>query len=180
MHAAIHRSTIDRMKSPEPRMVFMSLALVGLGSLTGAFLDRLSFPHVANVFNTCASSRQFLVEFRVSGGVSQKERMLVRGEPFYQGTVTLTIDGKAMGELYGNISARRYLCEGNHEAKVTYKENGEPRERKVDFAVSRPSLLYVIHVSTVEEETADLQLLNYEPDDPRAVALNSRSEEKQQ
>ena len=156
----------------------MSLALVGLGSLTGAFVDRLSFPHVAIIFNTCASSRQFLVEFRTYDGASQKERMLVRGEPFYVGSVALRVDGKDMGALYGNIAARRYFCEGNHEAEVIYKENNKMRKHKIEFAVSRPSLFYMSLVSGGEERTVDLQLLTYPPDDPRAVALNSRSEEK--
>jgi hypothetical protein len=49
---------MDRMSAPEPRVILMSVALVGIGSFAGAFLDRLSFPRVSRLFTTCASTKQ--------------------------------------------------------------------------------------------------------------------------
>jgi hypothetical protein len=163
-------------RSPEPRIVFMSVALVGIGSMAGAFLDRLSFPHVAQLFNTCASSKQFIVEFRKDGyywqaypkgtGISS----IVRD-------VKLDMDGIQVGSL-GKTGLRRFLCEGKHTAHVRYPSvDGEMEMHTIDFAVSRPSLFQVYQARAGERAEADcrsgesctstvwMDLSPYEPDD---------------
>lgn len=174
---------MDRMRRPEARAVLLSVALVGIGSMGGAFLDRLSFPHVARMFNTCASSKQFLTEFRLpnygywmsSQLVSPSMATIVLG-------VSLEVDGKSLGSLAAGGSVRYFLCEGNHRARVGYRANGDNttlETHTADFAVSRPSLFELRQVQIPERDSSDcnsaepcdqkiqLTLSPYEPDDPK-------------
>jgi hypothetical protein len=162
------------MRAPESRTVFMSVALIGIGSIAGAFLDRLSFQHVAQLFNTCASSKQFIVEFR-------KEGYYWQAYPNATGIGTLVrdaeldVDGIEVGSL-GDTGLRRFLCEGNHTAHVRYPGvDGETETHTIDFAVSRPSLFEVSQSRSDDRTEADcrsctstvwMHLSPYGPDDP--------------
>jgi hypothetical protein len=164
------------MRAPESRTVLMSVIFVGIGSITGAFLDRLSFPHVAQLFNTCASSKQFVVEFR--NGTNYWEAYWP-GTGIQNGIVEpkLDVDGIQLG-AFADAPARRFLCEGNHTVHVRYPgTDGEPEIHTVDFAVSRPSIFHVSQSQADERKDADcnsavpctsmvrLILSPYEPDD---------------
>jgi hypothetical protein len=170
------RSKMNAMRATESRTVFMSVALVGIGSLAGAFLDRLSFPHVAHLFNTCASSRQFIVEFRKDAYYWQAYPR-GSGIPSAVRDVKLDVDGIQVGSL-GETGLRRFLCEGNHTAQVRYPGgDGEMETHTLDFAVSRPSLFQVYQARMDEHREADcvssapctstvwMDLSPYEPDD---------------
>ena len=86
------------MKHPEPRFIVMSVALIGIGSMAGAFLDRLSFSHISRIFNTCASSKQFLVEFRQERDYWQAYRTDMGSLALSSGP-TLEVDGVLIGPL---------------------------------------------------------------------------------
>lgn len=170
------------MRSSEPRTVFMSIALVGIGSMAGAFLDRLSFPHVAQIFNTCASSRQFVVEFRVVDGPSSQRIPGLIGMPFGHEQATLDVDGQRVGAFGEYLPPlRRFLCEGNHKARIEYSPFADRMEtHEVAFAVARPSLFHVTENSSYNSKAPTcvsdnqchydlgLELSPYEPDDPKA------------
>lgn len=158
---------------PAPRAVSLSLALVGIGSFAGALLDRLSFPHVAQIFTTCASSRQFLVEFRIKRD-SRQWTALREGEQsggIPVSSMTIDVDGKRIGRIGYDESARYYVCEGNHRARISYSAafvEGVTETRDMDFAVSRPSLIYLEQVSERDGGHAlAYELSGYEPDDPK-------------
>jgi hypothetical protein len=133
------------MHAPEPRTVFMSIALVGIGSLTGAFLDRLSFPRVSRLLNVCASSKQFMVEFRTDEHHAYGTMIPgVSGNPLNAYETTLEVDGTRIGELALYGSLRHFFCEGNHRARIRYAgPHDEKLEHVVDFAVSRASLFHI-------------------------------------
>ena len=154
----------------------MAVALVGIGSMAGAFLDRLSFPHVAQLFNTCASSKQFITEFR-KDGYYWAAYPQGTGIPWAVHDVNLDVDGIQAGSL-GDAPLRKFFCEGNHTAYVRYQGfDGERETHKVDFAVSRPSLFHISQARADERRDADcnsavpctstvwFQLSPYEPDD---------------
>lgn len=160
--------------------MFLSLAMVGIGSFAGALIDRLSFPHVARIFDTCASSRQFLVEFRTDEHAPEGTSIpgLVR-RPLNVPEVTLEADGVKIGDLERYDSVRHFLCEGNHKARLRYIDyRGDKFEHAVDFAVSRPSLFHVTASSVYPPEVSAtcvskkscpeniaLELSPWEPDD---------------
>jgi hypothetical protein len=172
---------MDRMRRPESRIVLMSVVLVGVGSFAGAFLDRLSFPHMAQIFNTCASSEQFLVEFRTD---EKRASQAIPGLiwDLLGRAATIEVDGVKIGEVGGYFPLRRFVCEGNHTAKIRYTEfEDHTAEHKLDFAVSRPTLFYVTKrwlsgddksPSCVSEQPCRwdiaFELSAYEPDDPKA------------
>jgi len=166
------------MRTPEPRTILMSVALVAIGSIAGALLDRMSFPHVARLFNTCASSKQFLVEFR------EPERSWVAYPP-YAGPpkgpleVTLDVDGVPIGTL-GDAALRYFLCEGNHRAHIRYPGYDDKTvTHTIPFAVSRQSLFLIYQQQGTDTEIAKcdseeecyekvyFQFSPYEPDDPK-------------
>jgi hypothetical protein len=177
------RSTMNRMRRPENRVVLMSLAFVGIGSFAGALLDRLSFPRISRVLNVCASSKQFIVEFRTNERTSYGDGIPgLFGRPLNWG-VTLEVDGTRVGELprYGFL--RRFFCEGNHRARIRYPiySDQNVQEHAVDFAVSRPSLFHLTEIDLPPNlrsatcvsgsrcgSNVDLELSPYGPDDPRA------------
>ncbi len=175
------RSKIDRMRRPETRVVLLSIALVAIGSITGALLQRLSFPRVSRLFNTCASSKQFIVEFRINEPRPYGTRIPgLFGEPLNTWGLTLEVDGARIGELNLYGSLRHFFCEGNHKAHIRYNGHGnETLEHAVDFAVSRPSLFHVTAERVGENSTTCVsevpcwenvafELSPYEPDDQRA------------
>ena len=170
---------MDRMKHPEPRFIVMSVALIGIGSMAGAFLDRLSFPHISRIFNTCASSKQFLVEFRQERDYWQAYRTDMGSLALSSGP-TLEVDGVLIGPLSYWKPLRHFFCEGNHTAHVRYSGlDGQTETQTIDFAVSRPSLFQVSQEEVrrgqpIDCNSADpctsgvgLQLSPYEPDDPK-------------
>jgi len=165
------------MRIPKPRVILISVALVAIGSIAGALLDRMSFPHVARLFNTCASSKQFLVEFRRQNWYWQ-EYSATRISTVV-GEVTLDVDGIPIGTL-GEQALRYFLCEGNHQAHVLYKDDeGKTVAHTVALAVSRPSLFLISEQMGTESEIAKcdsvrecyetvyFQFSPYEPDDPK-------------
>lgn len=178
---------MDRMKHPEPRIVLMSVALLGIGSMAGILLERLSLPHVARFFNTCASSKQFIVEFRKEGRYWQAyppgagTAVLVSGP-------TLDVDGVLIGHLSDGEALRHFFCEGNHSAHVRYSvSDGKMETHTIDFAVSRPSLFHVWQAGSNESDPIDcrsddpctstvgFRLSPYEPDDPEVRVLPPES-----
>jgi len=93
--------------------------------------------------------------------------------------VTLDVDGIPIGTL-GDEALRYFLCEGNHQAHVRYKDDeGKNVAHTVAFAVSRPSLFLIYERMGSEAEIADcaserecyervsFQFSPYEPDDPK-------------
>jgi hypothetical protein len=180
---------MDRMRSPEPRIILMSVALIGIGSMTGAFLDRLSFPRVSRIFNTCASSKQFLVEFRQERDYWQAYRTGMGSLALSSGP-TLEVDGVLVGPLSYWKPLRHFFCEGNHTAHVRYSgSDGQTETHTIEFAVSRPSLFQlsqeeVRSAKAMDCNSADpctsgvgLQLSPYEPDDPN-VRVYPREESR--
>jgi hypothetical protein len=115
-----------------------------------------SLPRVGHHLIGCASSRQFLVEFRLYNSESEPpirgldSRSL--GRPF-----TLTVDGEALGYVpWPGPGIRRFLCEGNHEALIQFaRPPGDTwEEHRVIFAVSRTSLFHGTQWARDENEPA--------------------------
>jgi hypothetical protein len=174
------RSTMDRMKAPDPRIVLMAVALVGVGSFAGAFLDRLSFPRMSRMLNVCASSKQFIVEFRIDEPHYYGERIpALLGEPLNVARLAIEVDGVSIGDMERYGSIRHFVCEGNHRARVRYPSDirGETEEHEIEFAVSRPSLFHItgrnvysneVSTTCVPEarcrENVALELSPWEPD----------------
>jgi hypothetical protein len=166
------------MKAPEPRTVFMSVALIGIGSLTGAFLDRISFPRVAQLFTTCASSKQFVVEFRIRDWLRPWGERIpgLLADPVLADDATMEVDGIHIGELGEYRPLRHFLCEGNHRARMSFSVGPHLRQvHVIDFAVARPSLFHVTQQLSSDSETCAgdepcnrtlfFELSAYEPDD---------------
>src|ERR1035438_4258679 len=168
------------MRAPESRVVVMSVVLVGIGSMAGDFLDRLSFPHVAQLFTTCASSKQFMTEFRIDERRPYGSPIPgLSGEPLNVFEATVEVDGQRIGELERYGSLRHFFCEGNHRVRIHYSGPREEKlEHAIDVAVSRPSLFHVTASRIYQNETSTtcvsevpcwenvaLELSPWEPDD---------------
>jgi hypothetical protein len=148
----------------------------------GAFLNRLSFPQVAQLFNACASSKQFITEFRIDERHYYGESIPgLSGQPLNAWAVTIEVDGTRAGELQQYGSLRHYFCEGNHQARIRFPSgpNSEVVEHEIDFAVSRPSLFHItadpiysqnqVSITCISEarcgENLAFELSPWEPDD---------------
>jgi hypothetical protein len=102
-----------------------------------------SFPRVAQLFNTCPSSKPFIVEFRIDERHPYGTGIPgLFGETLNVATLTLEVDGERLDEQERFGSIRRFLCEGDHRACIRYLSAppDEKVEQAVDFAVPRPSL----------------------------------------
>jgi hypothetical protein len=172
---------IDPMKRPA-RVLLMSVVLIGIGSMAGALLERLSFPRVARIFNTCASTKQFIVEFRTDEWhyhYGERTPGLI-GKPFPYLPATLEIDGSRIGQIESDVQLRHFLCEGNHQARLIFGDyRGSLQQHVIDFAVSRPSLFHLTegdYLAKNETGTCvsgnpcidrrlQLELSAYDPDD---------------
>lgn len=158
-----------------------AVALLAMGFCGGMFFSRPGHPVIMQLASrmSCASSKQFLVEFRVRDVGNR------RGN-FYalEHSAELEVDGERLGWLsYSNDEQglRRFLCEGNHIAQFTVQtgllQNAAKEVHRVEFAVSRPSLFHAkewptdVSTSCVSgdpcQRTIELQLSPYEPDDPK-------------
>jgi hypothetical protein len=177
---------MDAMRSPEPGTVFMSIALIGVGSFAGAFLDRLSFPRMSRVLNVCASSKQFMVEFRIDEPHYYGEGIFgVRGEPLNVQFLKLEVDSAPLEEMGKYSAIRHFFCEGNHRVRIRYLGyHGEEIEHALDFAVSRPSLFHITARSLYSTEVSAtcvskarcgenvaFELSPWEPDDMKVRML---------
>lgn len=161
----------------EPRFPVMAVGLIIFGLALGAFLSQLSFPHISRAFNTCASSKQFLVEFRRVGA----ERWSTYGDggPYLLlSSPVMDVDGVSLGTISDGGSIRRFLCEGNHTAHISYPgPNGDVETHTLEFAVSRASLFEVTQTEKQPDGDCNsarpctskvwFQLSAYEPDDPK-------------
>ena len=166
----------------------IAVALVGAGILAGALFWR-GEPAIAQVAYrfSCASSRQYLVEFRILDGEGSRFYGLF-GPALTEQGVALAVDGKSLGELpaYGP-AIRWFECEGNHVAKVSIRRAEGAvvpnEEHRVEFAVSRPSLFRLTYSSASDKYPSTscisdtcsrnvyLELSPFEPDDPTVRVL---------
>jgi hypothetical protein len=166
------------------RRIWLALgatALLAIGFSGGMFYSRPGHPAIVQLVSrlSCASSKQFVVEFRVRDVTARHtSSALVH-------SAELEVDGERLGWLlYSNdeVGLRRFLCEGNHIAQLTVETalyNTPLEVHRVEFAVSRPSLFHAKEwdvdkghstscVSTDPcQRTVDLELSPYEPDDPK-------------
>jgi hypothetical protein len=110
------------MKVPSPKVTIPAVVLLVLISLTilaGVFLKGSVVMKVAHKLNVCASSRQFLVDFRMpTEGVANPYLGPNLGP--LRRPVSLEIDGEKFEMLSEATPVRRFLCEGNHEARLTF------------------------------------------------------------
>lgn len=96
---------------------------------------------------SCVSDKQFITEFRLrDANLYAAVPGLVRAS-LNQPEVLLEIDGKARGKLSQIFDPpiREFLCEGTHEAVLSFPSNWppHPKERhRIRFLVSRPSLFH--------------------------------------
>src|ERR1700685_4261917 len=101
------------------RRVWMAsgaVALLAIGFCGGMFFSRPGHPAIMQLTSrmSCASSRQFIVEFRVGDGKGRRMRYVL-SHP-----AELEVDGERLGTLSGwedEQGLRRFLCEGNHIAQ---------------------------------------------------------------
>jgi len=175
---------MDRMSRPEPRTILMSVVLVAIGSFAGALLDRLSFAHVARLLNTCASSKQFLVEVRIYDGRRSPRTPGLTGAPL-EAEPAVEVDGVRLGGIsLDGPPIRHFLCEGNHRARIRFVTADNRTEiHEIDFAVARPSLFHLTRSSARTKDPGtcvsddpcstpvDMELSAYEPDDPKVRVL---------
>jgi hypothetical protein len=166
------------------RSALLIIALVAIGCMVGAFLDRVSLPPFARAFNVCASGKQFIVEFRVYDGNRFVDRIPGLSQVPLKSDATLEVDGVKVGSLEEvGLPLRKYLCEGNHKAILRIPDDirgGDREVHEVEFAVSRPSLFHVTQGYQGPDSTKTcvfgvhctdriaLELSPYEPDDLRA------------
>jgi hypothetical protein len=163
-------------------MASSAIALLAMGFCGGMFFSRPGHPVMLQIASrmSCASPKQFVVEFRVGDGKGKRMRYAL-SHP-----ADLEVDGERLGTLSGwedEQGLRRFLCEGNHIAQLTVETglyNTPPEVHRVEFAVSRPSLFHAKESAAFNEEpstscvsrdpcrrTVDLELSPYEPDDPK-------------
>ena len=167
------------MKQPESRVILIAAGLLGLGIVGGVLLEKPSFPAMSRPFTVSASSKQFVVEFRVYGWDAEEHPPGLHGNHL-DGTAMLDVDGERLGEIGKHEGPiRRFLYEGNHRARLIYPRahnNGETHV--VDFAVARPSLFYLTQEPGEDDEGTCVsknpcfrkiafELSAYEPDDPK-------------
>jgi hypothetical protein len=170
-------------------MALGAVALLAMGFCGGMFFSRSMHPAMVQLASrlSCASSRQFLVEFRVH---DSKVRYMGDEEMELRPSAELEVDGAPVGILSTSPAGdeetlRRFLCEGNHIAQLTIDtgsgQNAPAEVHRVEFAVSRPSLFHVKErqAYTVKpsascvsgddtcRRTVSLELSPYEPDDPK-------------
>jgi len=68
----------------------------------------------------------------------------------------LEIDGEKSGVLSEGTPLRRFLCEGNHEARLSFElrvDSDEREEHRLEFALSRASLFDVVEANGDAEES---------------------------
>ncbi len=182
------------MKVPSPKVTIPAIVLVVLLSLTylaGVFFKGSVVMKPAHKLNVCASSRQFLVEFRMpTEGVANP----YLGPSFapLRRSVNLEIDGEKYGTLSEGTPVRRFLCEGNHEARLAFQpryDSDEMEDHRLDFALSRASLFDVVEASGEKSCILDrdrcttnmgMVLESIDPDDVSARALSPLEEIRKQ
>jgi hypothetical protein len=155
--------------------LLFGLVIAGIfaaGCFVGAFLNPGSSPHISPLFTTCASSKQFVAEFRI-GREYWETIQSNSGMELAASNLALEVDGKDLGALYNGNPIRYYLCEGNHRARVSYgARGGETETREFEFALSRPSLFDIWQVSDdrwfPRKHEVRYSLSPYEPDDLKA------------
>jgi hypothetical protein len=162
-------------------MVLGAVALLGMGFCGGMFFSRPGHPVMMQIASrmNCASSRQFVVEFRVLDGQGKR----IVGDEL-RDSAELDVDGERVGILSRSDeqAVRRFLCEGNHIAQFTIEnfQPAHPEVHRVVFAVSRPSLFHAKQwseyvgrpsISCVSDKGCGrsiyLELSPYVPDDPK-------------
>jgi hypothetical protein len=132
------------------------IALVGIGFAAGAFFEGMLAPCIAHRLNGCASAKQFIVEFRLWDDPAWSAVPGLKNEVLNHTEATLDVDGESIGELSRSGPAlRRFLCEGNHQARLTFRSSWQHdviEDHRVEFAVSRHSLFHATDWRRAENE----------------------------
>ena len=131
--------------------IIVAVALViAIAYLAGLFPHAAVITHVGRQLNVCASTKQFLVEFRKPKWTLEMPGAGASQIPF-QTAAQIAVDGEAVGVLTDETPVRRFLCEGNHEARIRFRSDiwnkerneWEISEHSVEFAVSGPSVFHL-------------------------------------